>query len=188
MKHHITLSDWEALNFDNIKIPVRPIEQPHQGYELDNIKNGFIVYRMSYGHGSLLRSYPIPYTTELWCQEAWRILNKEIRNIDCDFILFPEEYYLIEYKDGCKKWIQCELNLRVKNKWRSPITMPKLFSRRTIKVEFGVKRIQNITSNEAYLMGYPNKKPTPEFIDWWNDHYPQHKWEVNPYVLLLKRK
>ena len=128
--------------------------------------------------------FPCPYGgegDELWVQEAYA----EPHNWTTD----PEsERPLYRYCDHNQPRVPVETI-----RWQSPVTMPRVYSRLTVRVTAVLcKRVMDITEEEAMRtavrpLGYGDKRHINGLRFWWEGTYTKHgrEWEDNPYAWLV---
>ena len=122
----------------------------------------------------------------------------------------PAERSVIKYEYGvpvyacqkCYEWHTADMSDCPETfYWVSPLFMPRWASRITLEItDIRVKRLREISDNEAFLEGYPygtlkersrakiDVIPTPKrwFIDLWNSLAKKgFKWENNPWVWVI---
>jgi len=194
MKPIIMSAESVRAILDGRKTQTRRVIKPQPWWiEVPHETGGVWVGRYSHDENIInpLQEARCPYTVgqRLWVREKWRPVYMTPRPR-------TEELSVVQYADGSfnrDDWGGC----KVGETWRSPIFMPRAFSRITLEVT-GVRteRVQDIDNCGAIAEGVPPPRMEPcgaeshdsvqVYLEWWDKLNPKHPWASNPWVWVVE--
>ena len=181
-----TLTDWQAraLSEDRLSLLIEPLPVQPGGYDIVVLLSD-TAYACAAPDGThMAGEYPLPHAVgdRLWCREKWDAPFAEESRMAGE----PTEvFYRV---DGGR------------DEWQPADTMPQWASRFTLEVvAVAVKRLQDVTGEEARAAGYPGEYGTVErqqviirapqeqlIADQFSQ--PPHAWADNPWCAFTEVK
>lgn len=138
-----------------------------------NDQSGIYSTTNPYGHAGDL----------LWVKESWRTLAKYD---DLKPTLLPK-HAPIEFKADLDKDIQNEMS----KKWRTPLFMPKSFTRLVLEIrDVRYERLMNCSQLDAIAEGISsdNSDPISQYKEIWENINGFGSWQRNPWVWVIEFK
>ncbi len=145
------------------------------------------------------KTLPCPYGQSqetVWVRETFCFYRKHGQKKEEEEIWYRADFH--QRYDAWERDVEPGQILRCE-RWQSPIVMPKVASRLSIKIEsIRVEKLQDITEEDAKAEGVipysrngasndPGYHQTyrSAYLKLWNELHPKHHWLLNPWVWVL---